>query len=245
MIAFLLSMAFADQVTWSEHTAHTLPKGRWEIGLFGPLRYGMSESVEIEVHPLWAILSPHVAVKKDLIEIGRWSMAVRQSLSYPTPLLRLLARGGIGGVLPPDVSIPQIVSSDTRLLLTKNYSQSLSVTMRAQLQVAPRFGESTWPNIPVPVVYPRTAAYQAGATLGAGTFIKCGLGEAFALRSDTQFWYVLGQEANWAVEEWLTLRWYATTKMTVDLGLVGTIGLYDYGQNWHVIPTLDVGWAIE
>ena len=245
MIAFLLSTAFADQVVWSEHTAHTLPKGRWEVGLFGPLRYGLSESLELEIHPLWAIPSPHLAVKKDLLEIGRWSIAVRQSLSYPTPLLRLLARGGIGGVLAPDVSIPQIISSDTRLLLTKNYSQSLSVTMRAQLQVAPRFGESSWPNITVPVVYARTAAYQGAATIGLGSFINCGITPSVSLRSDTQLWFMAGQEANWAAEEWLTLRWSLSEKFAIDVGTVATIGVYDYGQNWHVAPILDVNWAID
>jgi len=161
MMLFALSFsmfAHADQVEWSEHTAHTLPKGRWEVGLFGPLRYGLSESTELEIHPIWAIVSPHIAVKQDLFEVGRWSLGVRQSIAYPTILLQNLARGGIGGIMPPDSQIPHIISSDTRLLATKDYSEKASVTMRLQLNVAPRFGESNYPHIPVPLVSHRVAA---------------------------------------------------------------------------------------
>ena len=245
MLLSLLFSAYADQVSWSEHTAHTLPQGRWEVGMFGPLRYGLSESLELEIHPIWAFLSPHVAVKKDLLELGRWSVAVRQSISYPTLLLNTLARAGIGGMLPPDSTILQIISSDTRLLATKDYSEKASVTMRAQLNVAPRFGESDFPHIPVPVVYPRMAAYQGIATLGLGTFMRCEVMDNLEVHTDTQLWFMAGNEANWAAEQWASLHWFATPKFSVDVGAVGTIGAYPYGQQWHVVPTFDLNWAIE
>ena len=245
MMTILLSSAFADQVSWSEHTAHTLPKGEWEIGLFGPLRYGMSESLELEIHPIWAFVAPHVALKKDLIEIGRWSMGVRQSLAYPSLLLNTLARGGIGGILPPDVDVPHIISSDTRLLLTKDYSERASVTVRAQLHLAPRFGDSTYPHIPVPVVYPRTAAYQGIATIGAGTFMRCVMTDGLEIHTDTQLWFMVGNEANWAAEQWVSVRWFASKTFALDVGATATVGAYPYGQNWHVFPTFDLNWAIR
>jgi hypothetical protein len=246
MILFsLLCSAFADQVDWSDDTAHTLPEGRWEVGLFGPLRYGWSESLEIEIHPLWALVSPHLAVKKDLLEFGRWSIAARQSIAYPTLLLRGLARGGIGGIMPPDSEIPHIISSDTRLLATKDYSEKASVTMRLQLNVAPRFGTSDFPHIPVPVVYPRLASYQGVATVGAGTFMRCEMTDGLEVRTDTQLWFMAGNEGNWAVEQWASLRWFAGSKFSVDAGVVGTIGAYPYGQEWHLVPTFDLNWAID
>ena len=245
LFSSLLSTAAAEGVAWSEHTAHTLPKGRWEVGLFGPLRYGLSEDLELSLHPVWALIAPHVAIKKDLTSLGQWRLGVRQSFSYPTLLLQNLARGGIGGVLPPDVSVPHIISSDTRLLLTKDYSPKASVTMRVQLNVAPRAGDSTFPHIPVPVVYPRIASYRGIATLGAGAFTRCGFHEGWEIRTDTQLWYMAGNEANWAAEQWVSVRWFATERFSVDAGMVGTVGAYPYGLNWHLIPTLDLNWAIR
>ena len=246
MILFsLMSAAQADQLEWSNKTAHTLPQGRWEVGMFGPLRYGLRESLEIEIHPLWAIISPHIAVKKDLLELGRWSLAVRQSVAYPTILMRTLARGGIGGIMPPDSTIPHIVSSDTRLLATKDYSRKASVTMRMQLHVAPRLGDSDFPHIPVPVVYPRLAAYQGAATLGVGTFMRCEMTEGLEIHTDTQLWFMAGNQANWAAEQWVSLRWFAGKKFSVDAGLVATVGAYPYGTQWHAVPTFNLNWAVD
>ena len=243
LMSMVLSNAHADQSEWSEHTAYTLPQGRWEIGLFGPVRYGLKDDLEIEIHPVWAFLSPHVAIKKGLASRGAWQIGIRQSLAYPTLLLNTLARGGIGGILPPDVNIPHIVSSDTRFLLSNALTDRFSITLRAQLNISSRFGESDFPHIPVPVVYPRTASYQGLATLGGGLFARYGLGDV-EIRSDTQIWYMVGNDANWSAEQWLSVRWFALEGFSVDGGVVGTVGVYPYGQNWHLIPTLDMTWSV-
>ncbi|MEC7987859.1 MAG: hypothetical protein VX278_22015, partial [Myxococcota bacterium] len=145
---------------------------------------------------------------------------IRQSLAYPTLLLNTLARVGIGGILPPDVNIPHIVSSDTRFLLSNALTDRFSITLRAQLNISSRFGESDFPHIPVPVVYPRTASYQGLATLGGGLFARYGLGDV-EIRSDTQIWYMVGNDANWSAEQWLSVRWFAHEGFSVDGGVVG------------------------
>ena len=248
MIVFGLlfsTLAYAEQVKWSENTAHTLPSGRWEIGFFSSLRYGWSESTEIQLHPIGTLLSPHLAIKQDLLTIEGWNVSLRQSVAYPTLLLQNLARGGIGGIIPPDSKIPHIVSSDTRLLATTDLSEKNSLTMRLQLNVAPRFGESDFPHIPVPVVYPRIASYKGGATIGLGTFTRSQVSDGWEIHTDTQLWWMMGNQSNWAVEQWLSLKWFLSPDFNLSAGLVGTMGAYPYGANWHLIPTFNVSWAME
>ena len=215
------------------------------MGLFGPLRYGVDDSLEVELHPILTFLTPHLAVKKQLQDIGSWNFAIRQSLSYPTPLLRILSRGGIGGILPPDSEIPHLLSSDTRILATNDVSEKLSVTLRMQMQFAPRVGDSDFPHIPVPIVYPRIASFNGFASVGLGAYIQGQLNDVLQLRSDTQLWFLGGNSSNWNVEQWAGLRWFAASKFCIDIGIVGTIGDYPYGINWHVIPTFDLNWAFD
>ena len=51
---------------------------------YAPLRRGMGNGVELSIHPLVALLSPHLAVKKQWGTDGDWRLASRHSLMYPT-----------------------------------------------------------------------------------------------------------------------------------------------------------------
>ena len=57
--SFVVQSAFSqasDQFhkNWHSGTAFLLPEGRMEIGIFQPLRYGWSKSIEFTIHPLAA-----------------------------------------------------------------------------------------------------------------------------------------------------------------------------------------------
>ena len=41
-------------------TAETLSSGEWEVGLYAPLRRGFDNGLELSVHPITALLSPHL-----------------------------------------------------------------------------------------------------------------------------------------------------------------------------------------
>ena len=67
-ISILLNAAQADSQDFTKHTAHALGEEQWSIGVFAPLRYGIQDKVDIEIHPGWALLAPHIAVKKSYDE---------------------------------------------------------------------------------------------------------------------------------------------------------------------------------
>jgi len=91
----------AENRTWSSGTAYLLPPGRCEIGLFQPIRYGISETKEISFHPLFMFVIPNAKLKLARKDIGIFHLASEHSLSYPTILLNLISRKGTGGIISP------------------------------------------------------------------------------------------------------------------------------------------------
>ena len=83
----IFSQIFA-QGEWLPGTAHTLPKGRWEIGFFQPVRWGQSENREISFYKLTSLLMPGVTIKQRWGQPNSWTISTTHSLDYPTPLLK-------------------------------------------------------------------------------------------------------------------------------------------------------------
>lgn len=50
----------AENGLFSADTARTLPEGKMELGVFAPLRYGLTPRVELALNPLWFFLAPHL-----------------------------------------------------------------------------------------------------------------------------------------------------------------------------------------
>ena len=61
--ALLMTVMLGQQGLWQPGTAYTLPEGRWEYGLFQPVRWGQSEKREISFNTqLQAIKVSKIAV---------------------------------------------------------------------------------------------------------------------------------------------------------------------------------------
>ena len=93
-------------------SAETLGDGAWDVGIFAPLRHGLSEDLEISSHPITAFWNGNFALKKGWGELGGWGVSTRHGFSYPTRLLAAFARDGAGGILPPDAKIMRRPSGD-------------------------------------------------------------------------------------------------------------------------------------
>jgi len=263
LLGTLLSgdLAHADQMNWSAGTAHVLPGGRKEIGLFGPLRMGLENGRELQVHPGWFFVSPHAAIKQDIFELASWNVGVRQSVSYPTLLLRGLARSGIGGMLAADAAVPHIIASDTQLLFTKSASKDYDLTFWGELSLAVGIGENDWPTIDSPLGYYQTAVYQNIFGLNAGMRVtgrvfgqmhfKTDLSAALIPLAGTP-WSDSDSEASgipdatgtWTLTESTSLLYRFNEGVQAQAGFIFRYGDYPYGRNWHLLPTIDVvfGW---
>ncbi len=252
LVAISSSQAWADsgRAAWSADTAELLPEGRWEAGLFGPARTGLSGDLELQAHPVWALLAPHLGVKWQHHAGERWVVSTRHTLSYPTPLLSVLAREGTGGVVPVDTQVPHILNLTQDALVTLKLPRSQRLTGRAGARLAVAIGENTLPTIDLPVVYPRGAAWHEGLALEAGIAWTGRAPRWLAYGVSLDLFWMPGLEAGepaWhhAVEVTPHLTWYISESWSL-MGVVKVVeGSYPFGEQSHLLPILDVsyGWG--
>jgi hypothetical protein len=235
--------AMAQTYRWVDDTAHTLPEGQWEIGLFGPLRYGLTEKVELTANPLLFFLMPHATAKVGLVETDGWKVAVRHGLTYPTPMLRLFAREGIGGIIPAHQDIPHIIALNNELLVSKLLGGDHQVTWKVGVQVAPRFGDSTWTTLDLPLLYGRTAAYHSYATGRMGVDFHGTLIGPLDYAVDADVFVMPGLEGNYAVEHGARLTMNFSERFVLQGGYKMIYGGYPFGRQFHMLPVVELQWA--
>ena len=243
LLAGLLSTAVHAGAGKTHGTAAVLDKGEWEVGLYTALRRGMGDGLELSIHPLTAILSPHIAVKKAWVREGDWHLASRHSLIYPTPLLRFLAREGTGGIIVADATIPHIIAADNRLLLSRDLTKRTTLSLRGRMMLGAELGESSWPTIDMPLAYTRTAAYQDHLATAAGVQLDGRIWRHLYYRAEIDGWLLPLSEGAWAAEARPSLIWRPTGRFTTAVGATGIVAEYPYGRAWHVLPSFDLIWG--
>jgi len=203
----------------------------------------MGNGLELSIHPITALLSPHIVAKKSLVERGEWSLAAQHGLQFPTPLLRTLARPGIGGILPADAVVPAILALDTRILASHSLGESSQITVSARIMLALSLGEESWPSIDMPIAYSRTAAFQDGIATAAGVQLDGALVSKLGYRLDIDGWFLPLSEGSWAVEARGVLPWRQSERFTAQVSTTAVIGDYPYGSAWHLLPGFDLIWS--
>ena len=226
----------------SHGTAEVLDEGEWEVGVYAPLRRGMGNGVELSIHPLVALLSPHLALKKAWSTDGAWVVASRHSLMYPTPLLRTFAREGTGGIIVADAEIPPTLASDHRFIATTGVGDATDLSLSARVMVGAGLGEGDWPSIDMPLSYTRTAAYRDHVATAAGVQLDGGLVGPLFYRLDVDGWWLPNSDAAWATEVKTTVHWRPSDGFNAHIGATAVVGEYPYGNNWHVLPAFDLIW---
>ena len=125
VIIVVCSWIYADTSIWSFGTAHSLPKGQWEVGLFQPLRYGMTDDQDIALHPLFAIKLPNLVYKKTWVEKNSWTIATRHGFYYPTPLLQSITGAGKFKIVAPQFEFPTLIGLTNEILATHSLGDGL------------------------------------------------------------------------------------------------------------------------
>ena len=168
IIIVLCGWIHADTRIWSSGTAHSLPKGQWEVGLFQPLRYGMTDDQDIALHPFIALKLPNLVYKKTWIEKNSWTIATRHGFYYPTPLLQSITGAGKFKIVAPQFEFPTLIGLTNEILATHSLGDGL-LTGKAGLLLGLGGGDlDPTSTIDVPLVYPRLAVYYNGWGLRLG-----------------------------------------------------------------------------
>lgn len=237
----------AETAPFSMDTGAVLPRGRLEVGLFAPLRYGLSDRIEIGVHPLWFLVAPNAEVKVAWGAPGGVALASTHGLLYPTPLMRLLSREGTGGVVPHDVRYPHLLASSHHLLATAPLAGHL-LTARAGISVARNLtafdGPRFWSEVEWHLVWPRAAAWFTGFAWDVGLAAQGPVLGRLRYRAELDWFRMPGLDGDFALEWAGILEWRQSDTFQLRAGAKWSYAQFPYGTRLSVpFPIADAVWA--
>jgi hypothetical protein len=235
--------SYAQNANWSIGTAQTLPKHRFETGVFHPLQYGYSSKTEFSTFPLLNFLMPNIGIKRSLYRRKNFYLTFKRTMNYPTPLLKAISKRGIMGILPDDTKVPHIFLSTNEFLATYIVSPKLILTLKTGIDIAHHSGKMSMVTIDLPILFTRTAAIYNRYSLNGGLDIQGKIYKKFFYLIDFDLFIMPGHEAQFAFEHKFMLSWRKSEKFSIMAGYKFVYGSYPFGEQTHIFPLIDLCWG--
>ena len=243
-----ISICIGEVRNWDYHSAYLIPEKRWEIGLFQPFRYGYSDSFEYSTYPLWFFVMPNVTFKKKHQNILNYKFASKLGLLYPTPILNMVAREGLGGFIDPTFRIPPMLGISLSLVMTNEFFDT-DVTLNSGFDLGVKFGElDQRANIELPLLYHRLSIFHNGYGLHSGIDLKNNLTKNISIFVDCDLSILPGTGTNetnsriakilgeFALEHKLLLIYERSNRLRIMTGYKYIYGKYPFGNESRLLP---------
>ena len=248
IIITLCGCIHADTNIWSSGTAHSLPKGQWETGLFQPVRYGLNDNQDIALHPFFALKLPNLVFKKTWTEKNSWTIASRHGFYYPTPLLQSITGAGKFKIVAPQFEFPTLIGLTNEILATRSVGTG-QLTGKAGLLLGLGGGDlDPTSTIDVPLVYPRLAVYYNGWGLRLGADYVAPVKGRWSGFVDGDVFLYPGSASALFFETKVLLIWTKSSRLRFMVGYKLTYGEYPFGSHWQILPpklpTFPGGWPL-
>ena len=241
-------LLWSEARSWDLHSAYLLPQKQWEVGLFQPFRYGYAENLEYSVHPIWFFVMPNIAIKRNYSDFKGFKTAGRFKLIYPTPLLNMLSRTGIGGVIAPEFEMPPMLGLSATWLMSNEFS-GLGFTFNGGFDAGLVGGDlDNRTTIDLPLVYHRLGVFYNKWGTHFGVDIQKDFSDKIQVlfdldlhllpgsvnaQSDTNFEKLMGE---YSFEHKLIISWNKSSKFRIMTGYKFVKGTYPYGSDMRLLP---------
>jgi len=241
----ILLILLNSEVLFSRDSAYPLENGVRHMGVFQPRMYGMNNNIELSTHPFLFLVKPNIQLKKFHGEINGYGLASRYSFNYPTPLLKLLQRDGIGGLLAndPDIGkVPHLFVFQSECLITKEFS-NYTLTGKFGMSICPGCDLDSRHLIDYDLVYHRMALYHYGMGANMGFDIDYIHSKKIIMKADVDM-FIIPQEKMFLEHKFL-LSYNLTTKYILSVGYKYSYGYYPFNIEeglWNMFPLLDISW---
>ena len=230
----------------SNRTAYSVPRGNFEFGIFQPLRYGVSDKVELAAHPILIFLDPQLKAKIRLKKVKGYQLSSEHGFSFPTPLLRTFQMKGAGGLVSPQYEIPVMVSIYNGLILSRMFGRFSVATVKAGFSIALGSGnleESS--SIDFPLIYPRLLPFYHQPVIDLALDFRSEVMKSFFYLITTEGFIAPGSSENLFFEHRGNIGWKPDQKFMLQLGYRLCFGKYPYGAQWHLLPDFDVAFRLS
>ncbi|MDA3862753.1 MAG: hypothetical protein PF689_02685, partial [Deltaproteobacteria bacterium] len=200
---------------------------------------------EISLHPLLFFGYPNLKFKKRWYRNHIFNFAHSTSISYPTLLLKAFSREGSGGLLPADSKIPHIYQATHNLIFSFRLPRQLYLSFLAEISRSHTLGKNNFPEIELPLIYPRSWHYQETFTIRNGIDFQGKLYKDFSFLLDFDIFYVPGNAEKIHFEHKLALSWAVNSKLYILAGYKLSAGRYPFGNRLYFFPLIDLQWIID
>ena len=248
LLCLFSGLLLAEIKPWDSHSAYLLPQNRWELGLFQPFRFGYSEAIEYSTSPLWFFVMPNISIKRIESDMAGFNTASRFKLVYPTPLLNILARTGIGGMIDPNLQMPPLLGFSASWLMSKPMV-GLDLTLKGGLDLGIAFGDlDPRSNIDLPLVYHRLGMFYNKWGMHTGLDVQKNLTEKVRVLVDLDLRLLPGLAdvqinpdlaklvGDYSLEHKLLLIWNQSDRFRIMTGYKFVKGKYPYGSDIRLLP---------
>lgn len=225
----------------SNRTAFTVPKGQLEFGLIQPMRYGLSNRVELSAHPILIFFDPQLMVKIQWKKAGPILISSEHRIACPTPLMRILTTSGAGGLISPQFTIPAMVSVYNGIIATGEFGDKSQITAKTGIIFALGAGKpDRLSRIDVPVIYPREAVFYHQPVINLALDYRCPVSGKLECLLTSEYFIIPGTCENFFFEHRLNLLWKPGTHILLQGGYRLCYGFYPFGNQWHLLPDIDI-----
>jgi hypothetical protein len=239
VIAQNLSLPVLEK--WSCNTAFLMPAGKWESGIFQPLRYGLNKKLEIHSNAILLPLIPDAGIKIALGSRGGFVFTSDHVLSSPTIFLKLVSRKGIGGLISPEFDFPLIISISNSIIVSKPVGSGSLLTGYIGFLFAIRgYKPNPQSTIDLPLVYQRMAHFYEGMTIRSGISYKGAFSKKFFYEEGLQSFIITRSKNNFFIENSGNLMWAAGRVVRLKGGYILSYGKYPFGTHWQLWPSIDL-----
>ncbi len=248
LLCLFNGLLLAETKSWNSHSAYLLPQKRWELGLFQPFRFGYSETIEYSTFPLWFFVMPNITIKRIESDMAGFNTASRFKMVYPTPLLNILAKTGIGGMIDPNFQMPPMLGISASWLMSKPMI-GLDLTVKGGLDLGIALGDlDPRSNIDLPLVYHRLGMFYNKWGIHTGLDVQKNLTEKIRVFVDLDLRLLPGLAdvqinpdlaklmGDYSLEHKLLLIWNKSDRFRILTGYKFVKGKYPYGSDMRLLP---------
>lgn len=224
---------------WSYKTAHCLPAKSWEYSITGPLRYGISNRVELQTNPLANIVMPNLAARVHIGHATAYTLATEHKLTYYTSFLKFLQGKGTGALIPPTADIPAIWMLSNSVAITKPIGKTIAtsqLTLNLSLRSKPM---SKLYTVDIAMIYPRFAPIFNGPTFKWSNNVQGKLYHKFNYLVSADIYKVMAKDHNFFFEAGAHALWAPSARVNISAGTKLVYGNYPFGHQWNLIPAVN------